>query len=547
MLIVLRRLMSFSCELIDSINRHAPIIIPDNTPVVLGRGRETRITDKRCSRVQLELTADYGTQELTVRHRGTHPSRVADQLLADGRETTIGNGSFFCLLEDKFKYNVFFRCSSSSDNKQTAKAEVEGVAIDNDTEESIKPVAKRSKIDEFFLKPCKSPTSKPLPVSAGEWSKFEGIVSYRIPLVYGRIAAFDLDGTLIATKSGNVFPKDIHDWKPLYPQVKSKLQMLSSQDRYDILILSNQMGVSAGKISIGDLQEKFDSILAYFQIPANVIFATKKDIYRKPAPGMWSYFKSSCTEGVTLDLSDSFYCGDAAGRPENKVTGKKKDFSDSDLKFAHNISLTFYTPEEVFLGQDPTPLSFGNKFNPFEFREKIRSDIIDLLSPKESELSCDAQELVLLVGCQGSGKSSFYREHLKAYTQVSQDILRSKGKCLSVTEQLLKAGKSVVIDNTNPDVISRHVYIQIAKRLTIPVRVFWLQTDKEHCRHNNMFRKLTDYSKSHESVDDKVINIYLNKFQEPALTEGIEEIVKVNCIPTFSNRKEEDLYFQFLV
>ena len=40
-----------------------------------------------------------------------------------------------------------------------------------------------------------------------------------------KIAAFDMDGTIICTKSGRVFPLNIDDWQLLYqPQVKQKLQ-----------------------------------------------------------------------------------------------------------------------------------------------------------------------------------------------------------------------------------------------------------------------------------------------------------------------------------
>lgn len=65
---------------------------------------------------------------------------------------------------------------------------------------------------------------------------------------------------------------------------------------------------------------------------------------------MWDYFTKELNGGVEVDLAESFYCGDAAGRPARGTT--KKDFSDSDLKFALNIGIQFKTPEQVFLNEE---------------------------------------------------------------------------------------------------------------------------------------------------------------------------------------------------
>ena len=53
--------------------------------------------------------------------------------------------------------------------------------------------------------------------------------------------------------------------------------------------------------------------------------------------------------GIEVDMTHSFYCGDAAGRPARN--GVKKDFSDADLQFGAKIGLKFHTPESFFLGQ----------------------------------------------------------------------------------------------------------------------------------------------------------------------------------------------------
>ena len=67
---------------------------------------------------------------------------------------------------------------------------------------------------------------------------------------------------------------------------------------------------------------------------------------------MWKHFIENLNDGLKVDMEQSFYCGDAAGRPATK--NKEKDFSDSDLKFAHNIGITFQVPESLFLGEPMT-------------------------------------------------------------------------------------------------------------------------------------------------------------------------------------------------
>jgi len=71
--------------------------------------------------------------------------------------------------------------------------------------------------------------------------------------------------------------------------------------------------------------------------------------------------------------------------------------------------------------------------------------------------------MVIFVGPPGSGKSTFYRNYLKDYVHVNNDTLKTKEKCQKVANDALVSGKSVVIDNTNPEKGTRKNYIDIAK------------------------------------------------------------------------------------
>lgn len=81
----------------------------------------------------------------------------------------------------------------------------------------------------------------------GEWvsNQESSLLVYTSNGVEGRtkIAGFDFDGTLVSTKSGNVFPKDSTDWKLWNKQkVVAKLRELYA-DGYKIVIFTNQRGI----------------------------------------------------------------------------------------------------------------------------------------------------------------------------------------------------------------------------------------------------------------------------------------------------------------
>ncbi|XP_062101640.1 polynucleotide 3'-phosphatase ZDP-like isoform X3 [Humulus lupulus] len=49
------------------------------------------------------------------------------------------------------------------------------------------------------------------------------------------------------------------------------------------------------------------------------------DPYRKPKPGMWHLLEKHFNSGISIDMDQYFYVGDA--------TGRENDHSDTDIKF----------------------------------------------------------------------------------------------------------------------------------------------------------------------------------------------------------------------
>jgi DNA 3'-phosphatase len=94
--------------------------------------------------------------------------------------------------------------------------------------------------------------------------------------------------------------------------------------------------------------EKF--ISKHQKIANNVLIfiSTKKNKYAKPFTGIISLLDIlACSQNIKIDISNSIYIGNNAGRItyNNKLIDKNCD----DRSFAYNAGLTFYTPDRFFL------------------------------------------------------------------------------------------------------------------------------------------------------------------------------------------------------
>uniref|UniRef100_A0A2S2PS51 Bifunctional polynucleotide phosphatase/kinase n=1 Tax=Schizaphis graminum TaxID=13262 RepID=A0A2S2PS51_SCHGA len=498
-------------------------ILLDNEPLILGKKQQIGMVNNRMSKNQMKFIADYSTGQICVQQLGKSRSAVNNQSMSKGEKRLLRHGDKVALLyKSSHTYRFDFLTPSYGIDyyKKNTYCINKGII---------------SKI--------------PLLNSTTVWDTRDGslLVFNSTNIVHkDKIAAFDIDGILNVALLGKALPDYEDDWPICSPKVIRSIKKLSDND-YKIVIFANQEDIGGNKENEKTFKTKIENIPKLIKTPVQVFIAIRKDIYRRPAPGMWNILVSDFNGGISVDIDRSFFCGNAAGRPvrfDSKRKPIKKDKSCCDRLFAMNIGLKFYTPEEYFLKKPTAEVFALPAFNPNDVLSNIF--YTDLSS---KVLFSSHKEMIIMVGCPGSGKSFFAANNLFCHDRmkiINKDILGSWQRCIAKTTKYLGNGSvSVVIDNTNTDVESRKQFIDIAKIFKIPVRVFLMKVSKEHAKHNNKFRELTD--KQHQKVSEEAIDLYFSKFQKPTKKEGILEIVPINFVPHFKDPYHEKLYKMFLL
>lgn len=133
------------------------------------------------------------------------------------------------------------------------------------------------------------------------------------------------------------------------------------------------------------------------------------------------------------------------------------------------------------------------------------------------------QELVVVVGLQGAGKSTWVTRYLAAtHAVVSKDhwprARRRETRQQRVVAELLAAGRSVVVDNTNPSPVERAPLVAAARAAAVPVRAVWVATPPEVAEARNAARE------GAARVPDVGVLATRRRLRPPMLAEGFDRV-----------------------
>ncbi len=124
----------------------------------------------------------------------------------------------------------------------------------------------------------------------------------------------------------------------------------------------------------------------------------------------------------------------------------------------------------------------------------------------------------IMMGIQGSGKSTFCAKFLPDVTRINLDTLHTRNKESLLIAECQSKGVDYVVDNTNPTREDRARYILPAKNAGYHVVGYFMQSRLQDCIQRN------DLREGKAKIPSKAIAMTSNKLEMPSRTEGFDEL-----------------------
>ncbi|AUX46511.1 kinase [Sorangium cellulosum] len=138
--------------------------------------------------------------------------------------------------------------------------------------------------------------------------------------------------------------------------------------------------------------------------------------------------------------------------------------------------------------------------------------------------------LVVLMGLQGAGKTSFARARLlDTHVHVSKDHFSRRAKNKDARQErlvaeALAAGRSVVVDNTNPTALVRAPLVALGRVHGALLIGYCFDAPVDECLERNRARQ------GAACVPDVAIFATAKRFEVPSFAEGFDELHAVRLV-----------------
>jgi predicted kinase len=138
-------------------------------------------------------------------------------------------------------------------------------------------------------------------------------------------------------------------------------------------------------------------------------------------------------------------------------------------------------------------------------------------------------EMIILIGLQGAGKSTFYRQRFAdTHALVSKDLLRNNKKPArrqrQLIEEALRAGHSLVVDNTNPTREERAELVRLGRQYGATVLGYYFEARVKQSLERNALRE------EKARVPDVAIFATMKKLVRPSYEEGFNQLFHVRTM-----------------